>query len=88
MDVTPVIEWFVAKSILAVSGDVEAMTTLGMIVGGLLVTLFMLRVYITARLASTLGRRRSTALTISRQGASGGEAYLRNSPQRPAGSAI
>jgi uncharacterized membrane protein YciS (DUF1049 family) len=49
----------VAKSILAVSGDVEAMTTLGMIVGGLLVTLFMLRVYITARLASTLGRRRS-----------------------------
>jgi hypothetical protein len=35
------------------------MTTLGMIVGGLLVTLFMLRVYITARLASTLGRRRS-----------------------------
>lgn len=59
IDVTPVIEWFVAKSILAVSGDVEAMTTLGMIVGGLLVTLFMLRVYITARLASTLGRRRS-----------------------------
>lgn len=82
------IEWFVAKSILAVSGDVDAKTTLGVIVGGLLVTLFMLRVYIPRGLPRPWGGDGLTALTISRQGASSGEAYLRNSPQRPAGSAI
>lgn len=59
IDVTPVIEWVVAKSILAAAGDVDAMTTLGMIFGGAFIAMFMLRVYITARLTSTLGRRRS-----------------------------
>lgn len=34
IDVTPVLEWFVAKGLLAASGDTEAQLTLGLIIGG------------------------------------------------------
>ncbi|MCF2871066.1 hypothetical protein L0664_08305 [Octadecabacter sp. G9-8] len=49
IDVTPVIEWFVAKSILAASGDAEAQITMGMIFGGFFVAMVMLRFFFVMR---------------------------------------
>lgn len=49
IDVTPIAEWFVAKGMLALGGDVEAQITLGSIVGGLFFALFMLRFFFSMR---------------------------------------
>lgn len=49
IDVTPVVEWFVAKSLLAAAGDTDAMMTLGMIVGGLFFGLLMIRYFFLIR---------------------------------------
>lgn len=36
IDVTPIVEWFVAKGVLALSGDMDALMTVGMIAGGVI----------------------------------------------------
>lgn len=43
IDFAPIAQWFVAKGLLAVSGDKNAQITLAMMVGGLFLFLFMLR---------------------------------------------
>ena len=49
IDVSPIAEWFVAKFFLAIAGDSDAQITLGMIVGGLFVGMFMLRFFFMMR---------------------------------------
>lgn len=51
IDVTPIAEWFTAKFLLAVAGDVEAQLTLGAIIGAVFVGLFMLRFFFVLRRA-------------------------------------
>ena len=51
IDVTPVVEWGVAKFHLALSGDLEAQMLLGMIGGSVLFALFLLKFYFRLRRA-------------------------------------
>lgn len=51
IDVTPIAEWFVSKGVLAISGDVSAMMTLGMIIGGLFVSMLLIRYFFVLRRA-------------------------------------
>lgn len=51
IDVTPVVEWFVATFFLAVAGDADAQLMLGMIIGGLFFGMFMLRYFFMMRRA-------------------------------------
>lgn len=57
IDVTPVIEWFVAKGMLAISGDQNAQMTLGIIIGGVFFAMFALRWYFLIRGSMTPTRR-------------------------------
>lgn len=53
IDVTPVIEWFMAKAMLAAAGDVNAMTTLAMIAGGVVLGPLLLLYFIRMRRSFT-----------------------------------
>lgn len=49
IDFAPIAQWFVAKGVLAVSGDKNAQVTLAMMVGGLFLLLFLLRWFFFVR---------------------------------------
>jgi hypothetical protein len=51
IDVSPIADWFMAKAVLATSGDRDAMILMGVLIGGLLVALFMLRWFFVMRCA-------------------------------------
>lgn len=51
IDVTPIAEWFVAQFLLAAGGDVAAQINLGMIAGGVLFALFVIRYFFAMRRA-------------------------------------
>lgn len=51
IDVSPIADWFMAKAVLATSGDRDAIILMGGLIGGLLVALFMLRWFFVMRRA-------------------------------------
>ena len=51
IDVTPIVEWFTAKFLLAVAGDVAAQLLLGMIFGGVIASLIAIRTFFVLRRA-------------------------------------
>lgn len=58
IDVTPIVEWVVAKALLAATGDTDAMMSLGMIIGAVIFTFIMIRYFFIMRRAL---RPRTTA---------------------------